>query len=255
MILARLSRAIREQNWFAVMLEFVIVIAGVVIGFQVTAWNADRGERQSELRYLSSLIADVDLTIERYRSDLDYRGNVRLLGLRALAIVEGNAAPRDDWDIVLTFFNASQVGGGLRESPTFNELVSSGDLQIISNARLRQRLSSYYTPGANTSNILIEYPRYRERVRGIISIDLQDYIWDNCHETNSSEVQRLNDCETPDIPIQSETIERLLTDRTLHDDLRYWISTQRVGQSIYYDRLNASAELRAALLIELDDLQ
>ena len=255
MILARLSRAIREQNWFAVMLEFVIVIAGVVIGFQVTAWNADRGERQSELRYLSSLIADVDLTIERYRSDLDYRGNVRLLGLRALAIVEGNAAPRDDWDIVLTFFNASQVGGGLRESPTFNELVSSGDLQIISNARLRQRLSSYYTPGANTSNILIEYPRYRERVRGIISVDLQDYIWDNCHETNSAEVQRLNDCEAPNIPIQSETIERLLTDRTLHDDLRYWISTQRVGQSIYYDRLNASAELHDALIAELDDLQ
>ena len=35
MILARLSRAIRQQNWFAVVLEFVIVIviAGVVIGF------------------------------------------------------------------------------------------------------------------------------------------------------------------------------------------------------------------------------
>ena len=120
MILARLSAAIRAQNWFAVVLEFVIVIAGVVIGFQVTAWNADRGERQSELRYLSSLIADVDLTIERYRSDLNYRGNVRLLGLRALAFVEGNAAPRDDWDIVLTFFNEIQVGGGLRESPNYN---------------------------------------------------------------------------------------------------------------------------------------
>ena len=255
MILARLSAAIRAQNWFAVVLEFVIVIAGVVIGFQVTAWNADRGERQSELRYLSSLIADVDLTIERYRSDLDYRGNVRLLGLRALAFVEGNAAPRDDWDIVLTFFNASQVGGGLRESPTFNELVSSGDLQIISNARLRERLSSYYTPGANTSNILIEYPRYRERVRGIISIDLQDYIWDNCHETNSSEVQRLNDCEAPDVAIPAETLERLLSDRTLHDDLRYWLSTQRVGQSIYSDRLTASTELRAALLMEVEERQ
>ena len=45
MILARLSRAVREQNWFAVVLEFVIVIAGVVIGFQVTAWNAERAER------------------------------------------------------------------------------------------------------------------------------------------------------------------------------------------------------------------
>jgi len=45
MILARLTRAIRQQSWFAVALEFVIVIAGVVIGFQVTAWNGERAAR------------------------------------------------------------------------------------------------------------------------------------------------------------------------------------------------------------------
>ena len=35
MILQNISKAIREQNWFAVVFEFVIVIAGVVIGFQI----------------------------------------------------------------------------------------------------------------------------------------------------------------------------------------------------------------------------
>ena len=45
MILARLSRAVREQNWFAVVLEFFIVIVGVVIAFQVTAWNEARQDR------------------------------------------------------------------------------------------------------------------------------------------------------------------------------------------------------------------
>ena len=39
MILPNLTRAIREQNYYAVVLEFLIVIAGVVIGFQITAWN------------------------------------------------------------------------------------------------------------------------------------------------------------------------------------------------------------------------
>lgn len=42
MILQNLSKAVREQNWFAVVLEFVIVIAGVVIGFQINAWNERR---------------------------------------------------------------------------------------------------------------------------------------------------------------------------------------------------------------------
>ena len=38
MILQSLTKAIREQNYYAVVLEFLIVIAGVVIGFQITAW-------------------------------------------------------------------------------------------------------------------------------------------------------------------------------------------------------------------------
>ncbi|WP_295691703.1 hypothetical protein [uncultured Maricaulis sp.] len=59
MILARISTAIREQNWFAVVLEFVIVIAGVVIGFQVTAWNEARAERSQETDLLLRLHNDV----------------------------------------------------------------------------------------------------------------------------------------------------------------------------------------------------
>ncbi|MFT6541804.1 MAG: hypothetical protein ACJAU5_000882, partial [Maricaulis maris] len=37
MILSRIARALKDQSWLAVGIEFVIVILGVVIGFQVTA--------------------------------------------------------------------------------------------------------------------------------------------------------------------------------------------------------------------------
>jgi len=59
MILARLTRAMRQQNWFAVALEFVIVVAGVVIGFQVTAWNAERESVALERSYLERLHEDM----------------------------------------------------------------------------------------------------------------------------------------------------------------------------------------------------
>jgi len=42
MILDNLSRAVRTQNWLAAAIEFVIVIAGVVIDFQINAWNEGR---------------------------------------------------------------------------------------------------------------------------------------------------------------------------------------------------------------------
>ncbi len=59
MILARLTRAVREQNWFAVALEFVIVIAGVVIGFQITEWRGEQADRRLEGYYLERLHADL----------------------------------------------------------------------------------------------------------------------------------------------------------------------------------------------------
>jgi|UPI0005845E3B hypothetical protein len=55
MILSRITKAVREQNWFAVAIEFVIVITGVVIGFQVSAWNEARIERNQASELLVRL--------------------------------------------------------------------------------------------------------------------------------------------------------------------------------------------------------
>jgi hypothetical protein len=42
MILTRLTAHLRSQNWFAVVLEFIIVAVGVVMGLQVSNWNDNR---------------------------------------------------------------------------------------------------------------------------------------------------------------------------------------------------------------------
>jgi hypothetical protein len=42
MILRRLTDHIREQNWTAVAMDFVIVVLGVYVGLQVNLWNEAR---------------------------------------------------------------------------------------------------------------------------------------------------------------------------------------------------------------------
>ena len=46
MILSRITQALRDQNWLAVGIEFVIVILGVVIGFQISNWNHVQSDRR-----------------------------------------------------------------------------------------------------------------------------------------------------------------------------------------------------------------
>lgn len=48
-LLRRLSKHIKDQNWFAVCIDFLIVVIGVFIGIQVANWNDLKGT-QSELR-------------------------------------------------------------------------------------------------------------------------------------------------------------------------------------------------------------
>lgn len=69
MILSRLSDALKTQNWFAVALEFVIVIAGVVIGFQVNAWSEARAAAADYREALAEIESQIRADIE----EIDYQ--------------------------------------------------------------------------------------------------------------------------------------------------------------------------------------
>lgn len=42
MLLGSISKHVKDQNWFAVALDFVIVVAGILIAFQITNWSEER---------------------------------------------------------------------------------------------------------------------------------------------------------------------------------------------------------------------
>lgn len=39
MILRRITRSLAEQNWTAIILEFVLLVAGVYFGIEVSNWS------------------------------------------------------------------------------------------------------------------------------------------------------------------------------------------------------------------------
>ena len=63
MLLRSITKHVREQNWFAVALDFFIVVVGILIAFQITEWSEQRQEASLETTYLNRLAADLDETI------------------------------------------------------------------------------------------------------------------------------------------------------------------------------------------------
>lgn len=70
MILRRLADAIREQNWFTVVLEMAIVVIGILIGLQVDDWNQRRLERESDRRALALFVDELQLMRAEANADL-----------------------------------------------------------------------------------------------------------------------------------------------------------------------------------------
>jgi len=144
MILTRITHAIREQNWFAVALEFVIVIAGVVIGFQVTEWRAQAQRDAAEHLALERLQAESEAVVtfwsETVSDSVETNRNRQLF----VAALSDGALPTDEVDA----FNDGLVTMGFYAAMTppntvFDELLASGGLTQISDLEAREAVSEY----------------------------------------------------------------------------------------------------------------
>lgn len=141
MILRRITEHVHAQNWFAVGLDFVIVVIGVFIGIQVANWNDDRIDRIETGSVLVRLQQEFQLHLERTDRSLVMHqaylvATARLInGIRDARLAQDTLS--DDIDVATGF--ATPPG----PSTTFQELVSSGRLRLLSGTELRSALLKY----------------------------------------------------------------------------------------------------------------
>ncbi len=64
MLLRRITKHIKNENWFAVFIDFLIVVVGVFVGLQVQNWNADRLAKEEEQRVLMQLQEQFSIFID-----------------------------------------------------------------------------------------------------------------------------------------------------------------------------------------------
>lgn len=84
-LIRRLSRSFREQNWGQTGVEFVLLVVGVFFGIQAANWNDDRVKARSEALMLLRIQEDfrtiepaLARTVDRYRTTVASTGEVIL---------------------------------------------------------------------------------------------------------------------------------------------------------------------------------
>jgi len=138
-----MAQAVREQNWFAVVLEVCIVVVGVVVGFQVTAWGQARADRATEQVYLRQLAADLAET-ERLVEVRDERMADRTEdGLdRLLASFDAPQRPPSD-SVAEWLGNTLYIASPRPILGTAEAMVASGDFGSVADDALRAQILRY----------------------------------------------------------------------------------------------------------------
>ena len=251
MLLRRVIEHVRRQEWTAVVIDFVIVVVGVFIGIQAANWNEARADAALAHDYLQRIQRDLDADIARYENRIRFWSTVSNYGRKGLAYAEsGRRDEATQWDLLLAYFQASQVAEFWTRSTTYDELKSAGELRLIGNLRLRDALAHYYTDAGNPA--LTERPAYREHVRGVIPIDVQLHIWTKCYASDASGEQVLQNCASPVSETQAARIvDAIREDRRLMAELRYWMSTMQVASQIGRDRTAFARQMLASVRAEL----
>ena len=144
MILRRISKHVKDQNWFAVGLDFVIVVVGILIAFQITNWSEARSARQLESEYMVLLARDITAIETSLRQQIVQDQHIATNAKIALKKVNNRHLGIDPLDIGQALTSIFGRNTLTLQSPAFSEMKSVGRLTLIQDTALRNRMISYF---------------------------------------------------------------------------------------------------------------
>ena len=139
MILKRMTDSLRRQDWAAVTIEFLLVLIGVLLAFQINEWATERAAREERNAAAQRLLVEAEDTIAFFR--LGVRSQEELLA--DLGYVLTAFPPVDRNRMVSGLRRAADLSTPGPPSSVYEDLVSSGEFGRMGDAQMRTSVARY----------------------------------------------------------------------------------------------------------------
>ena len=119
--------------------EVVLVVIGILIAVSINTWNNNRNDRTKEIKYLKAIKQDLLKDIENTTYNIAFRKK-KLLGIQKI-INQMNGQEIDNLtELGINIGNSLYVERFQPNNITFKEMVSSGNVYLISNDSVKTQL-------------------------------------------------------------------------------------------------------------------
>lgn len=179
MILRRLTENLRAQNWTAITIEFLIVVIGVFLGTQVANWNQARLEKRQTEQMLVQLVPELQSQVQFFETIRNYYGTTRHYAEQALAAWNGDPNISDE-QFVIAAYQASQITGLGTNAENWTLTFGGEQIRNIEDPKIQRNMEIMLTSDYGPVSLNAAASPYREQVRRVIPIHVQDDIRREC---------------------------------------------------------------------------
>lgn len=179
MIFRRFRKHVAEHDWFAVAIDVAIVVVGVFLGTQANNWNEARLDAQRGQDYRTRLIAELVVTERGMRASAAYYQDVRRHALAALQALDRPATALGT-PFLVDAYQATQIFPRTPKHVTWDEILSSGNAELLGSSDLRERIGNFYWRMDGLMSLYAEPPLYRDRMRSVLPYPVQAAIRARC---------------------------------------------------------------------------
>ena len=255
----RIAGDLREVRWGHVLVEFVMLVVGILLALAVNNWVEERRDARIERQYLERLVRDFDADLALLADMADFERRQVAAGAmawRALA----DPASIDDREAVATALVQLGARRTLRLTrAAYTDLTSTGNLRLIGDGALRDRIVGLYEEN--------------DRVSAIIDRNNQFYVDDMyaaylaedglVARRAASNIQRLQQANQRMVQVMGgvpgvtdDRLWGLPPDATVWAELRnrVWMRTlvSQSALSFFESTIERTLAARAAVIAELD---
>lgn len=141
--LRRIAAHLRSQHWMAIGIEFLVVVFGVFLGFQLTSWNEDRQRAALEGAMLTRLgeefrAVEIDLAEVVERFDATAHSTQRII-----ETLRAGVRPEDEAAFRIALRDTQYIWDAPALSTTYQEFLAIGGLSRLADSELRKSLARY----------------------------------------------------------------------------------------------------------------
>ena len=138
MRLRRFTSHLKQQDWFAVALDILVVVVGIYIGLQVNNLNEERKEREEEFEFMSRLLDDAVYNEQQIKNIISRHQNRAVMAKQALDVLLDPNVQFEDPALSMFHMLLSVDIASLRlYTGTYDELISSGKMGLLRDVKLK----------------------------------------------------------------------------------------------------------------------